>query len=172
MPRKKKEKAEGLSSSSFSPDLFGKKNDKVGTPPEIYEELEKNFGTFDFDPCPLEDPRPLWNGLEISWGFNNYVNPPFSDIKKWVEKALKEAEEGKQSVFLITARISSKYWFDLIWPKARSIWFLEGATQFAGYTGKLPVPLAVVLFGKCAVSNSSLGTVTRFNSEKRWIQVR
>lgn len=125
-------------------DLIGHKNDSIQTPPEIYEALDKIYG-FDFDPCPLI--KPDWDGLEIEWKSSNFVNPPFSSIKKWLEKGIKESQKGKTSVFLITARTSSKYWFDLVWGMADHIVFLEGATQFPGYKGKLPIPLAVVVYG-------------------------
>lgn len=161
MPRKGKK--------SQIKDLFGKKNDSVKTPKEIYDELERIFGKF-FDPCPFV--RPEWDGLSISWKLNNYVNPPFSEIKKWMVKAIEESKLGKQSVFLVTARVSSKYWFDLVWPFAKNIWFLEGATQFEGYENKLPIPLCVILFGPCSLQDSSLGEVKRFNDTKRWIRIR
>lgn len=124
-------------------DIFGKKNDSIQTPPEIYGELDSEHH-FDFDPCPLK--RPKWDGLKVPWGKSNFINPPFSEIKKWLQKGIEEKKNGNKSVFLLTARVSSKYWFDLVFPEASQISFLEGAFQFPGFERKFPIPLALVVF--------------------------
>lgn len=122
--------------------LFGKKNDEIQTPPVIYDYLDKQHH-FDFDPCPLV--KPEWDGLSLDWGKCNFVNPPFSEIKKWFEKGIQEKEKGNKSVFLMTARVSSKYWFDLVFPNASEIYFIEGAVQFPTFKRKFPVPLCVIV---------------------------
>lgn len=125
---------------------FGKKNDQVGTPEYFLEWLvEENFLEKDFfDPCPLK--RPDWDGLEVPWKKSNFVNPPYSEVKKWLEKGLEERKKGNKSVFLIPARTSSKYWFDSVWRKADDLVFLEGGIVFKGYENPLPVPLVLVIF--------------------------
>ena len=45
--------------------------DEWYTPPELYKELDNEFG-FDFDPCPANRPEGF-DGLEIEWGNMNYV---------------------------------------------------------------------------------------------------
>lgn len=79
------------------------------TPPELYEELDREFH-FDFDPCPY--PRPdRYNSLILPWGHMNYCNPPFR--KKdgnthgptvFVRKAISEQAEGNSTVLLIPAQ--------------------------------------------------------------------
>lgn len=77
------------------------------TPPELYAELDAEFG-FDFDPCPYPLPEGF-DGLTCEWGSSNYVNPPFGSIihngkKKgataWVRKALAEHAKGKRVVLV------------------------------------------------------------------------
>jgi hypothetical protein len=79
------------------------------TPPELFEELNKQF-EFDFDPCPFPKPDDF-DGLRAEWGESNYVNPPFgsytdlSDNKKkgptaWAKKAVKEFKKGKRVVLV------------------------------------------------------------------------
>jgi hypothetical protein len=70
------------------------------TPPDYYNNLDKEFN-FDFDPCPF--PRPDgFDGLEISWGKSNYVNPPFTGgVTKWVNKAIQEYKKGNKSVLIL-----------------------------------------------------------------------
>jgi len=79
------------------------------TPPELYAELNREFG-FDFDPCP--NPRPDgYNSLELSWGQMNYCNPPFRKTEgnthgptAFVRKAISEQAQGKSTVLLIPAQ--------------------------------------------------------------------
>ncbi len=77
------------------------------TPPELYEQLDREFG-FDFDPCPFPKPDNF-DGLTIEWGMVSYVNPPFGSIihegkKKgptaWVRKAIEESKKGKTVVLV------------------------------------------------------------------------
>lgn len=70
--------------------------------------LAKEFGPFDFDPCPYPLPEGF-DGLTCDWGQSNYVNPPFGSIihegkKKgptaWVRKAIIEHQKGKRVVLV------------------------------------------------------------------------
>lgn len=77
------------------------------TPSDVYARLNVRF-SFTFDPCPY--PKPVdFDGLTISWGASNYVNPPFGSImhegkKKgptaWARKAITEAAKGKRVVLV------------------------------------------------------------------------
>lgn len=76
------------------------------TPPDLYAQLNAEFGPFDFDPCPYPKPADF-DGLTCEWGQRNYVNPPFGSIihngkKKgptaWMRKAIEEQKKGKLSV--------------------------------------------------------------------------
>lgn len=78
------------------------------TPPDLYAQLNAEFGPFDFDPCPY--PKPAgFDGLTCEWGSSSYVNPPFGSIihdgkKKgptaWVRKAIEEHRKGKTVVLV------------------------------------------------------------------------
>ena len=61
-----------------------------------------------FDPCPL-NPDYTTNGLDIAWGSRTYVNPPYSNPLKWVEKAITEKHNGKLVVMLLRADSSTRY---------------------------------------------------------------
>jgi hypothetical protein len=122
------------------------KNDAVGTPDDLYAQLDKEFRFDDFDPCPLQRPKSF-DGLALDWADCTFVNPPFSRIKPWLEKAVEENERGKTVVLLVTARVSSGYWHDLVFPRASEVRFLQGKVKFAGHAGPgLPVPIAIVIF--------------------------
>ena len=65
-----------------------------------------------FDPCPLND-NPVVDGLSISWKDKTYVNPPYSNPKPWVEKAIEENKQGKTVVMLLKFDSTTK-WFKLL----------------------------------------------------------
>lgn len=78
------------------------------TPPDLYNQLNDEFGPFDFDPCPYPLPDGF-DGLTCEWGMCNYVNPPFGSIihegkKKgptaWIRKAIQEHRKDKVVVFV------------------------------------------------------------------------
>jgi hypothetical protein len=74
------------------------------TPPDVMAAIQKEFGPC-FDPCPF--PRAQFNGLEIDWAQNNYVNPPFNrkdfgyGPTAFIKKAIQEQNKGKTSIIII-----------------------------------------------------------------------
>ena len=62
--------------------------DSVETPQYIMDYVRQHWGKC-FDPCPL-NMHPLIDGLAIDWEQVNYVNPPYSQAKRWVEKSYRE----------------------------------------------------------------------------------
>lgn len=107
--------------------MFSSANDNYKTPSEVYNKLNDEFH-FDFDPCPLND-NPEFDGLEIEWGGVNFVNPPYSRIKDWCQKAYNESRKGKRVVMLIPSRTDTQYWHDYI-MKAKEIRFIKGRLKF------------------------------------------
>lgn len=77
------------------------------TPKDLYDRLNHVY-QFTFDPCPHPKPDDF-DGLTVSWGQSNYVNPPFGSIlqngkKKgptaWAKKAIAEHRHGKKVVLV------------------------------------------------------------------------
>lgn len=142
------------------------KNDDVATPDDLYKALNEEF-KFDFDPCPLggkpkenepkeNEPKEnetkelseKYDGLEVDWGKSNYVNPPYSEIKEWMKKAIKEMKKGNKSVFLIPLRMSSVYWEQYVYPYASEIRPIAGYIKFKGYEKirGLNTPIGLVIY--------------------------
>jgi len=121
---------------------FRSVSDKWNTPISFYNRLNEEFN-FDFDPCP---PNPEFDGLSIEWGQRNYINPPFSNWQKWVEKGYEEYLKGKLVVFLIAARTDTRAFHDYIIPYANEIRFIRGRLKFSGNKNPALFPSMVVIF--------------------------
>ena len=106
-------------------------DDNYATPPELYNELNKEFN-FNFDPCPYNEGDIINDGLKIDWGKSNFVNPPYSQKLKeqFIIKGIEEMKKGNTSVFLIPVSTSTKLFHDYIKPNANEIRFLKGRVKF------------------------------------------
>lgn len=119
------------------------------TPLSVYEQLNQEFH-FDFDPCP---PSPDFDGLSVSWGRSNFVNPPYGrEIGKWLAKGYSEYLLGKTVVFLIPSRTDTAWWHDYC-MQSDEIRFVRGRIKFDGAKWNAPFPSAVIIF-KTVVSDS------------------
>jgi hypothetical protein len=114
-----------------------KHKDHWATPPEHYKRWDAEFN-FDFDPCPLYHDITEWDGLEIEWGWRNYVNPPYSlKLKEaFVRKALEESSKGKLCVLLLPVSTSTVLFHKVIKPNAADIRFIERRIPFIGVNEK------------------------------------
>ncbi len=119
----------------------GKGTDVWSTPPKFFRWLERELEVeFDLDPCANPENRKCErfftekdNGLIQPWHANAvFVNPPYSDVRKWIEKSIQEIERGNANTIamLIPARTDTTYWHDLIGVHASEVWLLRGRIQF------------------------------------------
>lgn len=102
----------GLPEPEYDPDQFY-------TPPFIYEPLDKEFG-FTLDPCATAESAKCdryfhagQDGLIQEWARETvFMNPPYSDIPRWVEKAVLEVIKGRALVVgLLPATRSEQPWW-------------------------------------------------------------
>lgn len=133
---------EGEVKFMFNRALFSSFKQDFQTPKAIIEELNNEFN-FDFDPCPI---NPVFDGLNIEWGSCNFVNPPYKDLKKWVNKGYEEFKKGKTIVFLIPARTDTLIFHNIILPFAKEIRFIKGRLKFSNYKNSAPFPSMIVIF--------------------------
>lgn len=106
------------------------KSDKWGTPPEVYDPLNKEFN-FNHDPCPIDWKVGDADGLTTEWGTSTFCNPPYSATAKWIEKASKESKKGKTVVMLINAVTDTKAFHQYIYKKDNvEIRFVQGRIKF------------------------------------------
>lgn len=144
---------------------FGKKSDDIDTPPELYKLLNEEFN-FDHDPCPRDFEVDALH-KDTEWGQRNYVNPPFSRIKPFIKKAIKESKKGKMSVILMPARTGAKYWHKKVYPYAREIRHFKGGFKFPGYKRITPFHVSLVVIP----ANATKKNVSVSKEKYNWVSV-
>lgn len=98
-------------------------NDNYATDSRIME-LFNNW----YDPCPF-DPNPKFDGLSIDWLDKTYVNPPYSKVEPWIDKAIIENRKGKTIVMLLRMDTSTKWFKKLQEANAVFLW-VNGRLRF------------------------------------------
>lgn len=124
--------------------MFSKKSDNWSTPIEFYRKLDNEF-KFDIDPCPL---NADFDSLSLpAWRGRAFVNPPYSNIRAFIEKAKLEINKGhlELAVFLVPARTDTRWFHDLVYGQAE-VRFLKGRLKFGDGKNSAPFPSMVVVF--------------------------
>ena len=96
-----------------------------------------------FDPCPLNSE---FDGLKIEWGEINFVNPPYSKIKYFIDKSIEEHIKGKEVILLIPARTDTKYFRKLV-DYGCNITFITGRLHFNN-SNSAPFPSCLIRLTK------------------------
>ena len=144
--------------------LFSSNSDEWSTPQEIFDELDAEFH-FNLDPCSTDENHKCamyftkeQDGLKHSWGgYSVFVNPPYSDISRWVEKAYREGTKDNTVVcLLIPARTDTKYFHNFILHRSE-IRFIKGRIKFGESIWNAPFPSMVVIFR---------GAVTKYGADQ------
>ncbi len=107
-------------------------NDNYSTPEYLRHALDDEFG-FDLDPCPLNE-HPTLDGLDMSWDRKRvFVNPPWSDITPWVNKAF----DSKAQVvcFVLPARTDTA-WFHALKDGGAELRFFRKRVVFVDHSGQ------------------------------------
>lgn len=122
---------------------FSSVTDRWATPVSVYDALNVEF-KFDFDPCPLDGNVDGLASLFVSWeGRRVFCNPPYGPrINKWLERGL----EADLAVFLIPARTDTRWFHEIVIPKAKEIRFIKGRLKFGGAKNYAPFPSMIVVF--------------------------
>lgn len=125
--------------------LFSSASDRHATPRAVYAALDREFN-FNLDPCPLDGVVDGLSPLYSDWsGKRVFCNPPYGPgLGKWLERGL----EAACAVFLIPARTDTRWFHDIVLPKAKEIRFLRGRLKFGGAKYNAPFPSMVVIFGE------------------------
>ena len=140
--------------------------DSVATPQYILDALEDEFKVKWFDPCPLNphfDSEKDVDGLKIPWSFYTFVNPPYSNVKPWVEKAKEEHRQGKTIVLLLKIDSICKDYFkkNCVGAELR---FINHRVQFPNYKRPAMFSSVLVVF-KAGCETNKYKIVDYRNSE-------
>lgn len=119
-------------------------NDHWATPPAFVAQLEARYGAFQLDPCATrataKAPRfytPRQNGLLRPWDGRVFLNPPYSEVLPWVERAARLTRRGRCPlvIALLPPCVDTGWWHDWVLPYAQILW-VRGRIHFLGENGK------------------------------------
>lgn len=113
------------------------------TPVGVRADLDAEFH-FDFDPCPIGGTQDGLSSLFTPWtGKRVFCNPPYGPgLNKWLERGL----EADLAVFLIPARTDTRWFHEVVLPKAKEIRFIKGRLKFGDAVNSAPFPSMLVIF--------------------------
>lgn len=135
---------------------WSSESDEWATPPELLRPLDHAVGGFDLDPCSGAEERSIAtetyteedDGLAQRWHGRVWMNPPYSDVADWMEKAHLEAlgDDVELVVTLVPARTSTQ-WYHNWATEAAALCFLEGRLSFSDADNSAPFPSLITVFG-------------------------
>lgn len=105
------------------------KSDIHLTPDRVYDLIKEYWGYSKdelFDPCPINH---TWNGLEIGWHWVNFVNPPYSLLREFVSKAIKESILNTKTIMLLPSK-TDQHWFHTLIDLNYEIKWIEKRLKF------------------------------------------
>ena len=144
----------------------GKSRQDYCSPPELLTALKRKLGIlyFDIDLAAsgentvaegfyTEKENALvqpWGVLAGGWG---YCNPPYANIKPWVEKAYYETDiHGAQTAMLVPASVGANWWQDWVHHHAYVL-FMNGRVTFVGETTGYPKDTAILLYSPMTIGD-------------------
>jgi hypothetical protein len=125
--------------------MFSSASDRWATPKVVYAALDSEFH-FDFDPCPLDGADDGLSPLFCEWrGKRVFCNPPYGPgIGDWLKRGL----EAELAVFLLPARTDTRWFHDIVLPRATEIRFIRGRLKFGDAKKNAPFPSMIVVFSE------------------------
>lgn len=123
-------------------------SDEWSTPRDVFRQLHEEFG-FTVDACATAANARLerfWtageDGLAQDWrGERVWLNPPYSNVARWVEKALEA--QADLVVLLVPARTCTRWWHRI--APACEVRFVRGRLRFSDGAGVAPFASAVLV---------------------------
>ncbi|MCA1841478.1 MAG: phage N-6-adenine-methyltransferase [Actinobacteria bacterium] len=134
----------------------GRSVQSVQTPPDFMDAMKRHLGIRQFaidlaashdnsqaGLCFTEEDNSLiqeWPKVGWCW-----LNPPYADIRPWVEKASYAAMEGTKIAMLVPASVGSNWWDTFVHDIAY-VSCLSPRLTFVGHKNPYPKDLALLLY--------------------------
>jgi len=137
----------------------GKSEQAVGTPPDLISAVKRLLGIEEFQIDLAADSSNTQAQIFYSeeqdalskdwtmWVGWCWLNPPFSHIAPWVEKAKASKDPATKIAVLVPASVGSNWWRDHVHGHCE-VHFLNGRPTFVGHTDPYPKDLALLLYGR------------------------
>jgi phage N-6-adenine-methyltransferase len=140
---------------SYLETVTSQASDEWPTPEWLVRQYAVEFGPFDLDPAAAEGTgqAPLFftmadDGLAQPWKGRVWLNPPYSQVGRWMVKAAGEVAAGRAElvVCLVPARVDAR-WYRTAADVASVVRVLPQRVKFGGCKDSAPFPSAVIVFG-------------------------
>ena len=135
--------------------MYENRTDEYYTPSYIIKPISKSINGFDLDPCTSEDFSEIAknsfkeNGLKEDWFGDVWLNPPYSDIGPWLEKASKSVCCGDaETVFALVPYRTQTQWFQRNLDGCEAICFKEGCISFGDSNDTAPYGSLILFYGE------------------------
>ena len=144
--------------------LTSQQSDEWSSPRELVEPLDDAVDGFDLDPCSGAETSPFAeetyteddDGLAQEWFGDVWVNPPYSDMDGWTEKATTEAQrDAVDSIFYLCKGDSSTNWWQLAAEHAECVCAIDHRLKFGDGENSAPFASHVFVFGE--ISGKAIG---------------
>lgn len=122
--------------------------DSWSTPQYLFDYLNSIFG-FDVDLCASKENAKCGNYLDeeinslnqnwINYGEVGFCNPPYSNIKPWIEKAFYSATHSNFKTVLLIPTPNGESYYKKVLESANSIGFITGRIAFINAETNKPV---------------------------------
>jgi phage N-6-adenine-methyltransferase len=122
-------------------------SDEWSTPQAMVDAEVERGGPFDLDVCCRAETAkgPAYytkadDGLTRQWFGRVWCNPPYSNPKAWIKRAIEATSTGEadEVVMLLPAAVDTRWFHDLVLPHA-DVRFVRGRVRFLGWEGT-PIP--------------------------------
>jgi phage N-6-adenine-methyltransferase len=136
--------------------LTSDESDEWSSPRELVEPLDAAVGGFDLDPCSGAESSPFAaetytaadDGLAQPWHGDVWVNPPYSEMWDWTDKAIEAVSTGDaETVCFLCKGDSSTDWWQCAASHAAVICAIDHRLSFGDGDSSAPFASHVVVFG-------------------------
>jgi hypothetical protein len=108
--------------------------------------LQAEFNFHTMINVPLIDMKQQDELLQMDWSDSTFLIVDYSNVEKWIEKAVHEAERGRTIVCLVPARTSTAWFHDLCLNRANQIRFVKGKITMPPMNKPSSFPDAIIIY--------------------------